>query len=556
MPRSLPDALIDIHQQYARLLDALPLFAEEGQIHETLSQNALLHSISGDHNQTGLVTLLQTVRVLFDALGLLDRACLAADEWAFVSFPASLAGQSLLATMSVSGQRLVDSDYWEQGSHRPNNVVEEQRRLLQQLELRRELFHPSRSAAPIRTVHAAWGIIKIGDRFLVRHREDKARQNTKNYVFIGGRLNIHDLPVEQRSPSSLRDLYSIDSVLAKSSTRETLSREFKEECKLLPQHYRAGEEIRLDPYRQVEGTSNKHALTQYNIVVFPIKLSEEGELQLLESMSETPDDFAWFDLNELFGAPRSDGKQAYLNALVETKGFDPRNWLEQLPDSSVVEFRYSRDTDAVDIPGSFGVPFLKGKTGKEKRCEIGMTAEEWGLLLLAAWHGLGLKVAANADHLQLVDNGWLVLVSDEVLKTAGTLIAKLYSENLRLGQLSNQKFFRLSIEKQYLHLDRKLFSYDLEANESVVVKLASVDTVWGKLTGDSATCLIEPNLLGVVQALSYGEDLTRSEGLKVDNLARIALEKFKPTKRLGLRKFLYTEDGNWCLTCERVKSIR
>lgn len=107
-----------------------------------------------------------------------------------------------------------------------------------------------------------------------------------------------------------------------------------------------------------------------------------------------------------------------------------------------------------------------------------------------------------------------------------------------------------------MHLDRKLFTYELKANENAVVKLAEVDTVWGHLKGDSVTCPIEPNMIGVVQAISHGEDLNRSEGLKIENLARVALENFKPTKRLGLRKFLYTEDGNWDITCSYLKSIR
>lgn len=552
----IPDTLIDMHQQYSKLLDALPLFAEEGPIHESLSEDVLLQSISDVDCRAESIALLHTVRILFDALGLLDRASLAEGVWAFVSFPASLAGRSLLATMSVPGQTLVDSDYWEQGSHRPNVAVEEQRHLLQQLERRRERLHPTGSADPIRTVHAAWGIIKIDGRFLLRHREDRTRQNTKNYVFVGGRLNMHDLPAEQRSSSSLRDLHSIGSVSAKLSLRETLRRELAEECQLLPQHYRAEGEITLAPYRQVEGAGNKHALTQYNIVVFPITLNEDGELHLLESMSASPDDFAWFDLDELFGAQRSDGKQAFVNALVVSNEFDTRSWLEKLPDSSAMKCRLGKDTDAVDIPGSFGAPFFKGKTGKEKWREVVMTEDEWGLLMLGTWHALGLKVAPNAGHLHLVDNGWVVLESDEVLKTTRRLIAKLDAENLHLGQLSNQKFFRLSIEKQYLHLDRKLFTYELKANENAVVKLAEVDTVWGQLKGDSVTCPIEPNMFGVVQAISHGEDLNRSEGLKIDNLARVALENFKPTRRLGLRKFLYTEDGNWDITCRYLKSVR
>ena len=267
--------------------------------------------------------------------------------------------------------------------------------------------------------------------------------------------------------------------------------------------------------------------------------------------------FTLLKSDRLLGEQRSDGKQAFVNALwTSADGADTRTWLMQLPDTGAIQYKCTLPTNAVDIPGAVTAAFLAGRTGKEKRVEISLTPSEWGLLVMAAWHALGMKLRPNTEHITLMDNGWLALVSQEAINTATRLITKLDAEDLQLCQLTNQRFFRLSIIKQHLHLDPSLFSFDLEANERVVVKLAGLQTDWGDLTGALAVCPVEPNMLGVVQALASGEDLNHSSDLKLDNLARIALDNFKPTKKLGLRKFLYTEDGDWCLSCQRVKGIR
>lgn len=548
---------IRIHTGFENLLKALPLFAEEGPIHESVSEDDLQQLIISSDGLATPSVMVQMVRTLFTTFGLLNLTELASGRWAFVSFPASLMGRSLLASLAVPGQTLVDSSYWEQGSHRPDRVVEEQRWLLKELEQRRVRFHPRRQALAIRTVHVAWGIVKMNDRFLLRHREDKTRRDSKNYVLPGGRLNMSDLPADKNGAHALKDLHSPQSALAHASLQTTLARELEEELSLLPEHYQALTGRGLSTYEQVEGSGNKHALTQYNIVVFPTRLTEAGELRLLETINECTNDFDWFTLDELLGEQRSDGKQAFVNALVASAhDADTRTWLSQLPDSAAIRYAYTLPTNAIDIPGTVAAPFLIGKTGKEKRVEVSLTPSEWSLVVMAAWHALGLKLYPDKAHISTLDNGWLALVSQDAVSTATQLITKLDIADLQPCQLINQNFFRLSVVRQHLHLCASFFTFDLEANERVVVKLAGLQTDWGDLTGALAMCPVEPNMLGVVQALAHGEDLNQSTGLKLDNLARIALDNFKATKKLGLRKFLYTDDGEWCLSCRRDKAIR
>ena len=198
---------MNIHHCLNRLLDALPLHAEEGNAREVLPESDLLMK-PGDGLDVAVNTaVLQMVRTVFESMSLLDRKLLLSGQWAFVSFPASLAARSLLTTLSTPGQTMFDEHYWEQGAHRPKAATEEQRQLLHELETRRERYHPTHAAQPIRTVHVAWGVIKIDERFLLIHREDKKRANVSNFVFPGGRLNLIDLPVEANDAASLRDLF-------------------------------------------------------------------------------------------------------------------------------------------------------------------------------------------------------------------------------------------------------------------------------------------------------------------------------------------------------------
>lgn len=146
-------------------------------------------------------------------------------NWAFVSFPAFLLGRSLLESLSTTGQTLFEAGYWNQMGSPAPSLVEEQRRLLARVESRRIHFHPTGNATPIRVVYVAWGVIRLGGDFLLVHREDEHRRDAKNYVFPGGRLNVMDLPPEQRNPTSLRALHESDLALAALGLENTLKRE-------------------------------------------------------------------------------------------------------------------------------------------------------------------------------------------------------------------------------------------------------------------------------------------------------------------------------------------
>ena len=210
---------------FSCLLEALPLHSEEDDLREEISEIELIKRLPG-LDGSGVV---RCVRRLFEACGLLDARLLNEGKWAFVSFPASLLGHSLLQTLAAPGQQLFPGNYWRSNL---DDDIEEQRHLLSELEKRREESHPTRSPSPVRYVYAAWGLIRLGDNFLLHLREDRPRPDGKNWTFPGGRFRPLDLSSDERVAATLRKLHRSDSGLAIGALERTLDRELREEIKL------------------------------------------------------------------------------------------------------------------------------------------------------------------------------------------------------------------------------------------------------------------------------------------------------------------------------------
>ncbi len=299
------------------ILAFLPLHAEEGNIREDIAESTLIAMVQSEVKEiTASETAVSIMRRLFESLALLDPATLVHDRWAFVSFPASLLARSILETLTTSGNGFFEQDYWFQGRSRPDKIEDEQRELLCRLENQR-ISNPDIESLPIRTVHVTWGIIRLGTKFLLHKREDKSRPDVSGYVFPGGRLDILDLPIENRSHVSLRDLFCIDSVLAKNAQERTLVRELREELDLIPSEFSATYQRTLTPFKKVEGARNHHVYTQYNISVYTVQLSLAGELKVLDQAADNPGDWQWFTASELVAGKRSDGKRAFVDAMLQ-----------------------------------------------------------------------------------------------------------------------------------------------------------------------------------------------------------------------------------------------
>lgn len=532
MPASKPRAS-DTSALLNRLLDALPLHAEEGGFREVLAESDLVARINSGDPHTARVTVSILGR-LYGALGLLEERELSEGRWAFVSFPASLLARSILETLSADSQAFFEPGYWIQGPHRPTEVIEEQRALLRRLEMQRIHAHPTGDANAIRTVHVAWGIIRLGGRFLLRAREDTKRPEVKGHVFPGGRLDLTDLPAKHRTPASLRDLFLVDSNIAPGALRTTLARELREELDLLPNEYQPVHQRVLAPFKMLEGTRNNLAYTQYDVSLYTVTLTHAGELKVLDRVDSEPDLWVWFTAGELALGKRSDGKSAFIDALSTELGEGTERFLTDVPDSSTSPAAFLTETDSLELPQRAGEPPLRGITGRERPIPFTPTTEEWELLMVLGWHTRGLSILVKGESLRLLGAGWVRLVDKRLLETAQQLAGRLEEAGFPFLEVDGLGHCRISVDASqvFFPADHFRYSWDSEGTrKSILLTPQEIDLSMARLPRKTLRIRLAPNFTRNLSATEAGRE-TRGD------FEREARDHFEPARAIGLRKFI------------------
>lgn len=524
-----------------QLLDLLPLYSEEDDLREELAEADFLARFPTEAEAATLAI----VRRLFEACCLLDQRRLKNGTWAFVSYPASLAARSLLQSLATPGQTFFPLDYWRSQS---TVDVEEQRRILKELESRRERYHPARAALPVRYVYVAWGLIRLGGKFLLHHREDKTRKEVQNYVFPGGRLKPGDLPLDKQTSEGLRQLHCSQSSLAIEYLPKALAREMQEETTLLEGvDFTWQARLQIEPYRKLEGAGNKHAYTEYLITLYDISLTPEGETKLLEAVSNEGNALIWFSAEDIESrAGRQDGKTAFIDAMREHLGPSLIKFLSDTPDSSTMPFRLVERSETVEIPTQLGQPFMVGETGKEKREEVALAESPHALLLLAGLHARSISVAPCVEHVHLHPGGWVQVCSDNARATLHSLSASLAKGDLRLLDVVRDDYFRLSVKPDLLYFNDSAYCYRLpdEASDSGVLELflELPSTDYFDAVKETIRIPLKKTMVNSLQAIATGDigagDLERfgySEETMKKNIKEMLDER---TRRIGLRKLV------------------
>ena len=533
-------------QSLVKFLQILPLHAEEGNLREVITEQTILSQLAAFDIVGGEANaMLSIIRRLYDSLALLDRRELENGKWAFVSFPASLLARSLLETLANQDQQLFEPHYWEQGAHRPADAVEEQRALLKSIENRRVQFHPEGSPNPIRVVHVAWGMIRLGNQYLLVHREDKHRKDSKSYVFPGGRLiSSTDLPKTDQNNQALRKLFSANSTLADESLERTLHRELSEELGLVyGEDYQSESLSQLTPYSKVEGATNNHGFSTYNIKLFSIKLTPEGELKLLLRQANTPEQLVWFNADELALQRKPDGKTPFIDALVANSGQQLRAILETIPDSSGTSYRYTEENDAIDLPAVAGEPFMRGKTGKENPVINDLSKDEWAMLQALAWYARGLSVNLDSSDLQGLGGGWLYCVSRSTKDVMQRLVQKLNLIGLPLVDVVAGDYARLTIKPELVFFSEKQFSFkcieDATGAGTLSLALIGFTSECAELQPMQLDIALNRNMMRVVNTINQGADPEADSKIRAEDLQRDLRQKIDmATRQLGLRKFV------------------
>ena len=529
------------------ILSCLPLNAEEGTLRDSLAEDDLLVALSnsgiGSEASSLLVTML---RRQFEALALLDRAELAQGRWAFVSFPASLLGRSIVEILSAPEQAILSSDYWEQGDHRPAAVKNEQRALLHRIESERLRQNPA--ARPVRVVHVAWAVIRMGERFLLHRREDQDRPGEKTHVLPGGRFNPGDLSAEKLDAQSgvLREIFDVASPRVNAALDKTLIRELFEELGLHHEEdYHYARWHRLEPYRKVAGAGNRHAYTEYGFQLYTLKLTAAGEVRLLDRAAESKT-LTWFSAAELAAPQRADGASAFVDVLHEAWGNAVAVQLLSVPDSAASDFMLREETQMMDLPHAPDAPLLQGKTGKAKPLLLALDEIEWHLLLLLGWHARGFTVRADAS-VRLLGGGW-VRVADEIAATVGhSLLKKLQRQSLPLVEMRGNRYLRLSIAPEILMFGTEMFSYAIDGSAkeggTFSVERTSVATPWGELVGGKSEHPIKRNTWLILKALEGGNHPDGIPGVNASSWEKNLRQQLLPELRLlGLRHLWTTEN--------------
>ena len=526
-----------------RFADALPHHAEEGPYRESVSESDLIKALKGKSSASDATVSLALLRRLYESLCLLDSAELQAGRWAFVSFPANLLGRSIAETLSTPGQQLFDPGYWQQGSHRPVEDIDDQRAILEAIESARVRLHPKQNPAPVRKVYVAWGIVRLGFKYLLYKRE-ALRPIATDYVFPGGRMLLDDLPPEFRNETSLRRLHNGDMDLATQGLPTALERELREELKLdTVEHYRPVPFCNLAPYSKVSGKDNHIAYSEYFIAIYAIHLRPEGESRLLSRVSTTPE-LVWFSKDDLLAVHgRPDGKAAFIDVLRHAYGDSLGQFFESIPDSSGTPYRLSGEKFATDIPNNPEQPFRTGKTGKEEERNIALSGEQLALLRLLLAESRGLDLNLDERHVKALGGGWIQLLSPDAIRAAKSLALALDREDAAYVAVVGDQFARLAIDPNIAYFAEKCFSYTLNGHNLTVTLNLNFDH-WAKKSHQSVEIDLDPTLVLVIREIAATGRIDREDPIleASKNFERELLYKIDShLKSIGLRKLIRTD---------------
>lgn len=539
-------------------LSMLPLHAEEGVRREALSEEALVQAlVERKIPEATSAVLVYSLRRQFETLALLDPVELHKGNWAFVSFPAALLARSWLTTLATPGQSLLASDYWEQGDACPQYVKEEQRSLLHRLETDRVRLN--QRPQTIRTVHVAWGLIRWGDKFLLHHREDKARLGEKNYGLPGGRFKLSDLPFDEQSRSDiLREIQNPASAVVAQHMSATLIREVEEETGLVHgKHYTfAPLGQPLPPYEEVNGAGNRHAYSVYRFHLFLISLTPSGETRLLSRIAQDPIGLTWFSAPEIAAPQRGDGAAAYVDALRQAWDGNLEAHLSIVPSSIACPSTFTGEPMMLDLPGSVGCSFHLGKPGKEKSIRLGkqMDDAEWHLLLFLGWLARDFRIDLNPGSLiRVLGNGWVDAGDDpQLVNVARSLIGKIPVELQGLLEIREDRFISLRISSSCLFFPADKFQYKILGSnkDGGVLRLArlGVSTPWAELKSGLFERGITGNTVASLRQLEKGDE---PEG---DWERSLRDQLGSGVREIGLRR-MWTTKGNQARLVEGLLSM-
>ncbi len=529
------------------LIAHLPRFAEEQGDFYAVSRHSLCDSLcqTADIDFAVAENTVQLCELLLDSLACLRTDYLARDEWCFVSFPAQLMALSILQTMSDKDSRLFEArknqpHFWNtQGI--TDEQKEQQRDVLKTIEQRRNHYHQTDNAQPIRFIYVAWSVIKIDNQILFYQREDtKKRHDSQagDYGLVGGRINQYDLQDFQGDMAArLQSLQSADLTGIQTAIEQGLKRELLEEAGLIyEQHYTFKLWRQLKPYQQVQGAAPNHALTKYFMQTYRIDLSLEGFCFLQQQIADDSR-LAWFNIDEMVAGKTVDGKQAYIRALFDDFKQDKTPLKQALLDmtpSFAAHYRCDKERYAIVLPITTQQPILMGNLGKLKPIEAELSTAQLELLLALAAHARGFQFSSIIDAIRLHPYGWIEVLEEATELTQSLLSLMTPSLQTLVIEQQQQRYFRLSVNPEMLFFDDGLFSFTLH-EKTLIINRAEIVTSLGKINAIAVKQDISTNIRQGLLAVQTGQ----GDESHLGNYKKSALHK--TALKLGMQAILKSE---------------
>jgi len=440
-----------------KLITLLPLQAEEGHYRNSVKTEDIINELTqeGLSHQESLITT-QFIENLFKTLSLLNPESLEKKKWQFVSFPAQLMALSLLNSLADDQQTLLDANFW--APENTGSFIEKRRVLFNQLEQNRVNFHPQKDPQPIRYVHVAWGLIKIGDHFLFNQREDEKRPDVPNYVPVGGKLTLADIENHNARESINITHDSVPNPIINESLPNTLLREIEEETTLKHElHFSYKLVENLKPSKSVAGAKDVRAYTLFNIAIFSLSLTKTGFLKLLTQVKNS-EKLTWFSIDDLIEQKRSDGERPYVTAL-HAHHDDNKTLLR----NDLNNFKKSYENIFHTENQNIIFPYEEKYFSKDRdKINHQLTLTQTQLLLVLASHTKGLDWTPIDDSIVSLKYGWVHSHDSEIIPELNLINKELTRIGLpELIEIVDHQWFRIKTNPEKIYFTNSLFSISL-----------------------------------------------------------------------------------------------
>jgi hypothetical protein len=294
------------------------------------------------------------------------------------------------------------------------------------------------------------------------------------------------------------------------------------------------------------------------IQVYEVTLTASGQIRLFDQLCKYPERFSWFELDELIQKSTSDGKVAYIDAIIADLGDDLSVALGEVHEAFADRLRYQDETDALDIPFSSVSPLLRGKTGKEGPVEVKLSDPECAVLWGLACHAKQLEFSSVKNAVML-PCGWVKVLDENIVKQITALAEKLCRVGLNLIESRDQIYFRLSVSPNIIFLDGSQFRYscgaaDAEKNKDCWFRLCleQKDTPLGCVAGVDRMFPITRNTLRIIESIENGDDPEADSRIRSGDVQKAIRDQIDAhTKPLGLRKFVRLEGKEYAILLSR-----